>query len=781
MIVSWGELFGFHRTFVPSIVVFQPAEKCDRSMRRVIETLANGSRRITIVPPEHLHPGARSRMQYHHQQQQKSTTSRINGHHRLPLFVNASTNHNHCNNTDIRVQPFWSMVSSGSTEAGRIDRAGVAERSDIQMPARQSQRQKDFTKSRDCAHEIAKILNCPRDGVFDSTTWVKAESCIHQAVENDDFDLAFQILDRMAQDPHAVQEIRNETICFVVQEWLSAYKRYQTAARGEYTQFIHSPATVWRKIESYLLLGIHIESRTLHRILEATALVKSKKWNAPMLAEVILERMIALSQYQNPDIRPSTYTFTAVIASWEAAAGLPYPKWPHRLTLVGAPERCLALLGQLKGLYEAGWGEDLLPDKNIYRRVMNLFAHRGDGDQVEALLQELYELYQEHGHKTLLPTPSMFSLVLYAWSKSKDPGAAQRAEIILDRMLEMEKKNEFPGLKVTPFFFNIVMVCWSKQRTKKSAQKSQVIFDRMVTLSATDKSKLPISGSYAALIQTWSYSDPEKAEDALWMWKREHDLGRCEMHIDSKLFSTIIAGWCNSKDPDAPARCDKLLQYALKGNLGPAWEPQASVFNMAIDAYCQRNKNSDMERVEELLEQMKELARTSRMGPFPGPAASSYAPVIHALTRLGRAEKAEELLREYFDGPGFQLDSASASGREAKQNAITKKDLNTKTLNRVLKAWLSKAPASPEAADRAEALLLSMSDWGVKPNMASFRYVLECRKKIQSEHQGLPNDTVKVSSSQILALLDRAYKTGALSANKSTYLSTRRDLSLMAL
>ena len=751
-------------------------------MRRVIESVANGggSRRVAVSPRGHLHEGGQRRMDYVRQQHistiNTTPTTRVVRHQRLAPFTTNKYAH-------VRVQPFWSMVSSGSTEAGRKDQsATAADRSDIQMPARQSQKQQDFIRSRDCTHEIEKMLSCPRDRVFDSTTWVKAEACIHQAVENnDDFDLAFQLLDRMAQDPHATQEMRNETIYFVVQEWLSAYKRYQTATRGEYTQFIHSPATVWRKIESYLLQGIHIESRTLHRILEATALVKSKKWNAPMLAEVILERMITLSQYQYPDIRPSTYTFTAVIASWEAAAGLSYPKWPHRLTLVGAPERSLALLGQLKALYEAGWGDDLLPDKIIYRRVMNLFAHRGDGDQVEALLQELYELFQEHGHKTLMPTPSMFSLVLYAWSKSKDPGAAQRAEIILDRMLEMEKNNEFPGLKVTSFFFNIVMVCRSKQRTKKSAQKAQAIFDRMVALSATDKSKLPIPGSYAALIQTWSYSDPEKAEDALWKWKHEHDLGRCEMHVDSKLFSSIIAGWFNSKDPDAPTRCDKLLQYALEGNLGPAWEPQATVFNMAINAYCQRNKNNDIERVEELLEQMKELARTSRMGPFPGPAASSYAPIIHALTRSGRADRAEELLREYFEGPGFQIDNAAVGGREAKQNAIKKTDLNTKTFNRVLRAWLCKAPLSPEAADRAEALLLNMSDWGVKPNMASFRYVLQCRKKIQSEHQGLANDSVKVSSSQILALLDRAYKTGALSANKSAYLSTRRDLSLMAL
>jgi hypothetical protein len=640
------------------------------------------------------------------------------------------------------------------------------------MPPRQ-----DFTKARDCEQEISQLLNCSSDKVLDSATWVKAEACIQQAIDNDDFNLAFDILNRMAKDPHAKRELRSDTIYLVVQEWLAAYERYQNAPRGEYTQFMYSPVTVWRKIEGYLQLGIHMETRTMHRILEATALVKSKKWNAPMLAESILERMISLSRQENPDIRPSAYTFNAVIGSWEAAAAISSPK----SQLNGAPERGLALLEQLKGLYAAGWGDDLMPDKNTYRRVMNLYAHAGNGDKVEALLQELYELYRDHGHRTLQPTTPMFSLVLYAWSKSKDPDAAERAEMILDRMLEMEKNNVFPGLKVTAFCFNIVMVCWSKQRTKKSAQKSQQIFDRMVALSKTDKSKRPIPGSYAALIQTWSYFDAKKAEDAFWMWKGEHDLGRCDMRMDSRLFSMIIAGWFYSKDPDAAARCDKLLQYALEGNFGPAWDPQPTIFNMTINAYCQRSRNQDIERVEQLLEQMKDLARTSKMGSFPGPSAASYVPVIHALTRLGRAEKAEALLRECFDGSGFQRESSVGNSRERNQNATKKKDLNTKTFNRVLKAWLSKAPVSPEAADRAEALLLKMSDWGVKPNINSFRYVLECRKKIQNEHQGLDDVTSKVSGSQILALLDKEYETGALNSDKSAYLSTRRDLSLMVL
>jgi len=748
---------------------------------------------------------------------------------------------------DIRVQPFWSLISGKAKEVGRKDHS--TDRPNIHMPPRQQQQQTpmNITQPRDCEEEICTLLDCPTDRVFDSSTWVKAEACIQQAImeqNRDDFNLAFDLLDRMAKDPHAKREMRSETLYLVVDEWLSAYERYQNSPRGTYTQFMYSPASVWRKIEGYLMLGIHVETRTLHRILEATALVRSKKWNAPMLAESILERMITLSRNQSPDIRPSAYTFSAVIAAWEAAAGLSSSKSRTSVSLAGAPERGLALLEQLKGLHEAGWGNDLMPDKNTYRRVMNMFAHRGDGDRVESLLQELYELYQLHGHKSLMPSTQMFFLVLYAWSKSSDPGAAERAEMILDHILELEKDHIFPGLRVTPFCFNVVMLCWSKQRTRTAAEKAQDIFDRMVVLSATDKSKRPVPGSYSALIHTWSFFDPKKAEDTFWIWKREHELGHCEMRVTNKLFSGLIAGWFHSKEPDAAIRCDTLLQYALNGNLGPTWVPSASVFNMTINAYCRRSKLSDMERVEALLEQMKELARKSSEAgsttTFPGPSASSYVPIIHALTRLGKAEKAEALLRECFDEPTnfhphvVEKTTTSSNSRSTSTNTNAPqqektqnnansnstnsstsktKDLNTKTFNRVLKAWLSKAPVSSEAADRSEALLLKMSDWGVKPNIASFRYVLECRKKSlqsggeQQQQQtpgggssGSGGNTVadpssstttsptttfhnnKVSSShQILALLDKEYETGTLSGDKSAYLSTRRDFSLMAL
>ena len=239
---------------------------------------------------------------------------------------------------------------------------------------------------------------------------------------------------------------------------------------------------------------------------------------------------------------------------------------------------------------------------------MNIFAHRGDGDKVEALLEDLYTLYldhyeQDHESSTLmLPTTPFFSLALYAWSKSTDPSAPERAESLLEYMLEMEENREIPNLKVTSNFFNIVMVCWSKQRTPESVVKVQAIFDRLVEYSYKDNNKKPIGASYMALITTYARFDSAKAEDVFWQWRKEHDKGNCLMRIDGDLVRTLMESWHKSKEKGAAERCDLLLEFVIKSN---GCHPSTSQFNMTIDKFCQTKTIAGFERAEEKLKQMQ--------------------------------------------------------------------------------------------------------------------------------------------------------------------------------
>ena len=417
-----------------------------------------------------------------------------------------------------------------------------------------------------------------------------------------------------------------------------------------------------------------------------------------------------------------------------------------------------------------------MPDKNTYRRVMNIFAHKGDGDKVEELLEELYERYwEEDCNDILLPTTPFFSLVLYAWSKSKDPSAAERASVILDRMLELEASGEIPGLQVNAACFNIAMVCFSRQRSKESAMRVQALFDQLMELSKTDRSKKPIGGSYTALLTTWSHFDVAKAEEVFWLWKEEHDKGNCEMRMDSKLLGTLVAGWYKSgkNAPDSAERCDRLLQYALGADL-KSFEPSVVVFNMTINAYCRKKTLEGVQRAEALLQQMEDYR------DHLTPTIFSYVPIIHAWASLGRVERAEEFLLEWYSGNAKDKKSSDSPSLKMK------KRLDTQTFNHVLKAWLSKARTNPDAATRAEELLLKMPQLGVKPNTLSFQHVIECRQRSQrtSSTDGVGIGSSSSSSSTIsriedvLSFLDEEFKKGSSGISNDSYLSLRKALSL---
>ena len=674
----------------------------------------------------------------------------------------------------------WRDQETGKTNMSMPSRQSDMDRIDHQKETQQLKQQVQLRKK-----EVFELLDSP----IGSLDWSELSGLLQYLCETDvTIRHAFDVLDRAAKEPDAKSKITHEMVFGVVQQWLNGYVAQQRSIdKPHYQNHYHknnangykkrdqdedsskqqqqqqrmlTPLNVWKRIHQYQKLGLPLESPTYHKIMEGTTHVKSKVFsnpNGPRLAETILEQLMEESKRKNPLIRPSAYPFTVAMLSWEQAAAYS-PLEASR----EAPQRALALLTKLKSLYNSGWGKEFMPDKNAYRRVMNIFAHRGDGDQVEALLEDLYGMYLDHyenGHENaslLLPTTPFFSLVLYAWSKSKDPESAERAESILEHMLELEESGEIPTLKVQSNFFNIIMVCWSKQRTLESANKVQAIFDRLQ--SQTDSSKRPIGASYMALIKTWSRFDPSKAEEAFWQWKEQHHLGNCEMRIDSDLIRTLVNSWCKSKEMEAAERADKLVRFALEHS---QWEPTTAVFNLAIQKWCQEKTLRGLERAQDLLDEMIDYHEANPNSDTE-PNNLTYLPMVRSWAEIGQLEKAEELLHDFFSQKRFNDNNTPKSNH-----------LDARIFNCVLKGWLSKASNSAEAANRAQDLLLQTPTYGVKPNYASFQYVLDAWRK----HKG--GSWERPRAEAVLALLDHEY--AQVETKRELYLNLKRGWKLLSL
>jgi len=708
----------------------------------------------------------------------------------------------------IQTRSVFSLLSNETEKLeSKSDEVGKA---DISMPLRQigtdlSDHHEETRIHRNNFNRVRKEVFELLDSPVGSFAWPQLPPLLHYLCENEStIHHAFALLDRASMEPAARKRITHEMVDQVVRQWLNAYisqqkhidkphsKSYYRRSnnrngkhnrdcadhREKRSHRIPNPLHVWNKIQNYQQIGIPLESPTYHKIMEGTTHVKSKAYNVPYgarLAETILEEIMNQSKRKNPLIRPSAYAFTIAMLSWEQAT-VYSPAEANR----DAPQRAMALLTKLKSLYASGWGNEFMPDKNAYRRVMNIFAHRGDGDQVEALLEDLYTMYLDHyeqGHENsglLVPTTPFFSLVLYAWSKSRDPGAAERAEAILDHMLEMERSGEIPKLKIHSNFFNIVMVCWSKQRTIESAEKVQAIFDRLVQYSESDANKKPVGASYLALITTWSRFDPKKSEDFFWKWKEEHENGTCEMRIDSDLIRMLVSSWCKSEEPDAAERSERLIRFAIHE---PDWKPSAEVFRIVINKWCQPRTLEGLERAEELL-RLTISCHENNPSSHSKPTNLIYLPIIRSWAEIGQLERAEELLVDFFtqwrdNGVSNGLHSGARPLSDRQQH------MDTRIFNCVLKGWLAKASSMPEAVIRAEDLLLLTRSYGVKPNYASFQYVLDAwRQHLSGFHHPFVSDPDRPRADAVLALLDQEFVRE--DAKNELYLNLRRGWKLLS-
>jgi hypothetical protein len=731
-------------------------------------------------------------------------------------YSHSHSNHLHSNNQS---RTIFSFFSNDPRKYDDDDDGNNTEnemgKTRFSMPSRKSDT--DLTKQQEELKQLKQQSNRRRKELYElfdspigSFPWSQLRPLLYYLCETEStIRYAFYLLDRAAKEPDAKTNIPHEMVYQVAQQWFYGYVAQQKnidkprnwyyhasnkASNGNESsnddndkhktknQRMPTPLNVWKRIINYQRVGVPLESSTYIKIMEGTTHVKSNIFdnpNGPKLAETILDEMMAQSKSKNPLIRPSAYPFTVAMLSWEQAAAYSTSESSRE-----APRRALALLHKLKSLYASGWGSEFMPSKNSYRRVMNIFAHRGDGDQVEALLEELYAMYLDHyeqGHEnssSLMPTTPFFSLVLYAWSKSRDPDAAERAEAILETMLKIEESGEIPNLKVHSQFFNIVMVCWSKQRTLESTIKVQSIFDRMVEYSEADPTKKPVGASYLVLITTWSRFDPAKAEEFFWKWKEDHDNKRCEMRVESGLIWTLVSSWCKIKTSIAAERSNRLIQFAIDE---PLWHPSTAVFNIVIKQWCQQRTPDGLEQAEAMLKQMIAYHKANP-GTDTRPNKFTYLPIVRSWVDFGQLERAEELLVDFFSQQ--QIDdhdnsnSSDTAGKVSNANTDRGKNLDIQMFNCILRGWLSKASKMPEAAARAEDILLLTKTYGVKPTYASFQYVLDAWWKNKANFSSPWNNSERPKADAVLALLNHEY--GSADTTNELYLHLRRGLKLLS-
>ncbi|VEU39803.1 unnamed protein product [Pseudo-nitzschia multistriata] len=189
-------------------------------------------------------------------------------------------------------------------------------------------------------------------------------------------------------------------------------------------------------------------------------------------------------------IQPDTILFNSVIQCWAASRDIKSGK------------KSLQLLEQMKELAGVGRGDstdddeiyfDTHPDIITYNTILSAWSHCGmknAAPQAEKIVKELVAEQEERRERELgaggggpnvsavVVNTVTFNTVLDAWSKSKLPGATDRAGKLLNYMIQSQDPHIVPDV----FSFTCVMDTLAKSKEPSKASQTRELLDRLIQM-----------------------------------------------------------------------------------------------------------------------------------------------------------------------------------------------------------------------------------------------------------------------------------------------------------
>ena len=389
----------------------------------------------------------------------------------------------------------------------------------------------------------------------------------------------------------------------------------------------------------------------------------------------------------------------------------------------------------------------------------------------QQIMEDLIQLHADTGLERLMPDVNCYNVLIDAWSRSKEKGAAEKAESILNDMIRniVEQADHTnagaSGDKILPntTSFNNAMNVWVKTTNDKCGTQAEAIFREMVELYEGGFEQVkPNISTYNILISSWANSmtgdsflnaerifhelehaidagldvEPDNytfssmlmalansgvkditgaADKLISRIEALSEEGKYDVRFDTVMYNSLLNVWLRSNQPTASDRGMKIVERMEKEyNRGDVdARPDSVTYNILMNIYA--NADMDGSRAEEVLLKMEKLAHVH-------PDVISYNTVLNAWKLSGNARKAQMML----DMMEANLDSRGR--RKVKPDAIS--------YQTVMCAWASSKEIY--AAENAEAILERMDTRfregyrQLKPTLQSYNIVLNSFSKSRS-------------------------------------------------
>ena len=250
---------------------------------------------------------------------------------------------------------------------------------------------------------------------------------------------------------------------------------------------------------------------------------------------------------------------------------------------------------------------------------------------VEQLLHRLL-MEQDAGNPHVEINTDLYNVVIESWSKSRQPGSAQRAEDIL---VTMERIFQMGNHDIRPnrFSFNCVIKAWVVSKNKDTIYKKiEPIIQRMEQFSESDPYVLPPSRrSYNLLLYAYAHSTLDDAGE------------RAEAILDKMVEEGPDDKF---RAPDANSYNLVIKAYGLRGKKGrefkgqaifdriladPDLKPNVETFNAILQCWLKSKDKGALQRMIEIVELMEESYRIGNLSAKPD--SFTVNSVVTALVR----------------------------------------------------------------------------------------------------------------------------------------------------
>lgn len=373
-------------------------------------------------------------------------------------------------------------------------------------------------------------------------------------------------------------------------------------------------------------------------------------------------------------------------------------------------------------------GDDALPvgklNKSMVQqthRCMRAWSRRSARSKSNAphvVEQLLHRLIQEqhagNPHVQIIDTRT-YNVVIDAWSKSREDGAAKRAEDIL---LGMEKQYAEGNESVRPnrASFNNCIKAWVRNGSYSTAvAKSEALINYMADLHHRDPKAFPppCRRGYNLLLYAYAHSGlPDAGERAnavlLEMQNNSNDEW---IAPDINTYNLVIKTWGQGRAMGFESRAHAVFDQVLEQYQGTSSSdiiPNNETFNAILSCCIKSKETSAMNRIMDHLETMETMFHQGNIEAKPDEITVNS--VLTALARRGELEQVVQLQNRMEEVYGIHPDTVS---------------------NNILIDGWSKSKRQ-EAPERALDILIHMEEQfkkgnrHVRPDNYSYTSVIDC-------------------------------------------------------